>query len=104
MGVVYQARRNLTGRLVALKLIMPETATTRTAIDRFYREMLVIGRISQHPNVVVQQGMTRGQFWFAMEYVAGSTARPCLAGTGDVCVSGLEKSSLCIKFMSGVWT
>src|SRR4051812_5171022 len=42
MGVVYQARHNQTGQMVALKLIMPETATTRTAIDRFYREMSVI--------------------------------------------------------------
>jgi pSer/pThr/pTyr-binding forkhead associated (FHA) protein len=73
MGVVYQARHNQTGQMVALKLIMPETATTRTAIDRFYREMSVISQL-RHPNVVewYEQGMTRGQFWFAMEYVAGS--------------------------------
>jgi serine/threonine-protein kinase len=73
MGVVYQARHNQTGQIVALKLIMPETATTRTAIDRFYREMSVISQL-RHPNVVewYEQGMTRGQFWFAMEYVAGS--------------------------------
>ena len=72
MGVVYQARHNLTGQKVALKLIMPETATTRTAIDRFYREMSVISQL-RHPNIVewYEQGMTRGQFWFAMEYVAG---------------------------------
>ncbi|HMF35379.1 MAG TPA: serine/threonine-protein kinase, partial [Isosphaeraceae bacterium] len=50
----------------------PETATTRTAIDRFYREMSVISQL-RHPNIVewYEQGMTRGQFWFAMEYVAG---------------------------------
>ena len=73
MGVVYQARHNLTGRMVALKLIMPETATTRSAIDRFQREMSVISQL-RHPNIVecYEQGMTRGQFWFAMEYVAGS--------------------------------
>jgi serine/threonine-protein kinase len=73
MGVVYQARHNQTGQLVALKLIMPETATTRTAIDRFYREMSVISQL-RHPNIVewYEQGMTRGQFWFAMEYVAGT--------------------------------
>jgi len=72
MGVVYQARHNQTGQLVALKLIVPETATTRTAIDRFYREMSVISQL-RHPNIVewYEQGMTRGQFWFAMEYVAG---------------------------------
>ena len=73
MGVVYQARHNLTGQMVALKLIMPETATTRAAIDRFQREMSVISQL-RHPNIVewYEQGMTRGQFWFAMEYVVGS--------------------------------
>ncbi len=73
MGVVYQARHNLTGQMVALKLIVPETATTRAAIDRFQREISVIGQL-RHPNIVelYEQGMTRGQFWFAMEYVAGT--------------------------------
>jgi pSer/pThr/pTyr-binding forkhead associated (FHA) protein len=73
MGVVYQARNNLTSQMVALKLIMPETATTRAAIDRFLREMSVISQL-RHPNIVewYEQGMSRGQFWFAMEYVAGT--------------------------------
>jgi len=73
MGVVYLARHNMTGQMVALKLIMPETATTRSAIDRFQREMSVISQL-RHPNIVecYEQGMTRGQFWFAMEYVAGT--------------------------------
>ena len=59
MGVVYQARHNLTGQMVALKLIMPETATTRAAIDRFQREMSVISQL-RHPNIVewYEQGMT----------------------------------------------
>ena len=73
MGVVYQARHNPTGRMVALKLIVPESAATRTAIDRFLREMSVISQL-KHPNIVewLEQGMTRGQFWFTMEYVEGT--------------------------------
>ena len=51
MGVVYQGRHNTTGQMVALKLIMPETATTRAAIDRFLREMSVNSQLS-HPNIV----------------------------------------------------
>jgi len=49
------------------------TATTRAAIDRFLREMSVISQL-RHPNIVewYEQGMSRGQFWFAMEYVAGT--------------------------------
>ena len=73
MGVVYQARHNQTGQLVALKLIVPESAAARSAVDRFLREMSVISQL-KHPNIVewLEQGMTRGQFWFAMEYVAGT--------------------------------
>ncbi len=73
MGVVFQARDNRTGRMVALKLIVPESAATRSAIDRFLREMSVISQL-KHPNIVewLEQGMTRGQFWFTMEYVAGT--------------------------------
>jgi len=73
MGVVYQAKHNQTGKFVALKLIVPESAAARSAVDRFLREMSVISQL-KHPNIVewIEQGMTRGQFWFAMEYVAGS--------------------------------
>ncbi len=73
MGVVYQARHNQTGKLVALKLIVPESAAARSAVDRFLREMSVISQL-KHPNIVewLEQGMTRGQFWFAMEYVNGT--------------------------------
>ncbi len=73
MGVVYQARHNAGGQMVALKLIMPETATTKAAIDRFQREMSVISQL-RHPNIVewYEQGTSRGQFWFAMEFVQGS--------------------------------
>ncbi len=73
MGVVFQAKSNETGRMVALKLIVPESAATRSAIDRFLREMSVISQM-KHPNIVewLEQGMTRGQLWFTMEYVAGT--------------------------------
>jgi serine/threonine-protein kinase len=72
MGIVYLAQNNLSGRKVALKLIAPETAAARSAIERFLREMNVISQM-KHPNIVeyFEQGTTRGQFWFAMEYVTG---------------------------------
>ena len=73
MGVVYQARHNQTGRMVALKLIVPELGAARTAIDRFMREMSVIEQL-KHPHIVeyLEKGSARGQFWFAMEHVAGT--------------------------------
>jgi serine/threonine-protein kinase len=73
MGVVYLARDNQAARKVALKLIVPESAATRTAIERFQREMSVISQL-KHPNIVewLEQGATRSQIWFAMEYVEGT--------------------------------
>jgi serine/threonine-protein kinase len=73
MGVVYLAQHLTTGRKVALKLIAPETAATRSAIERFLREMSVVSQL-KHPNIVefYEQGTTRGQFWFSMEYVTGT--------------------------------
>jgi serine/threonine-protein kinase len=73
MGLVYLAQHMNTGRKVALKLIAPETAAARSAIDRFLREMSVVSQL-KHPNIVefFEQGTSRGQFWFAMEYVAGA--------------------------------
>lgn len=72
MGVVYLARHRVTGRDVALKIIDPETAATRTAMDRFLREMHVIAQL-RHPNIVecVDLGYDEGRLWFAMEYVSG---------------------------------
>jgi len=72
MGVVYLARHRTTNREVALKIIDPETAATRTAIERFLREMSVIGTL-KHPNIVecLDQGHEHGRLWFAMEYVSG---------------------------------
>ncbi|HEX8199036.1 MAG TPA: FHA domain-containing serine/threonine-protein kinase [Isosphaeraceae bacterium] len=73
MGVVYLARHIQTRRKVALKLIVPESAAARTAIDRFQREMSVISQL-KHPNIVewLEQGATRNQIWFAMEFVEGT--------------------------------
>jgi len=61
MGVVYQARHNQTGRMVALKLIVPESAAARSAIERFMREMSVIEQL-KHPHIVefLEQGSNRG--------------------------------------------
>jgi serine/threonine-protein kinase len=81
MGVVYLAQHNITGRKVALKLIVPESAAAKSAVDRFLREMTVISRL-RHPNIVefYEQGASRGRFWFAMEYVEGQNLEAIAAG------------------------
>jgi serine/threonine-protein kinase len=83
MGVVYLAQHNRTGRKVALKLIVPESAAARSAIDRFLREMSVISKL-KHPNIVewLEQGTTAGRFWFAMEYIDGTNLESVARGAG----------------------
>lgn len=73
MGVVYLARRDANEQAVALKLIIPEVATTRSAVERFGREVDVLKRL-RHPNIVefLDHGVSDGRLWFAMEYVNGS--------------------------------
>ena len=73
MGVVYLAQHQETKRRVALKLIVPESAAARSAVDRFLREMSVVSQL-KHPNIVewLDQGTERGRCWFAMEYVVGA--------------------------------
>ncbi|TAH37865.1 MAG: serine/threonine protein kinase [Planctomycetota bacterium] len=74
MGVVYLARQQSLGRLVALKLIRPEHLYFPGARQRFRREVEAVARL-QHPGIVpVHLVGAEGQLpYFAMEYVRGAT-------------------------------
>ncbi|HTJ47636.1 MAG TPA: serine/threonine-protein kinase [Kofleriaceae bacterium] len=73
MCVVYLARDRRLGRDVALKL---GRATSSEGVARGAREAAALAQLS-HPNVVVvhQVGEHDGRIFFAMEHVAGGTAR-----------------------------
>jgi serine/threonine-protein kinase len=69
LGVVYLARRRETGLPVALKLIVPESASEQ-AVQWFLREVSVLRQLD-HPRIVRfhEAGTVRGQFFFAMDYI-----------------------------------
>ena len=72
MGEVYEATHVLLKRRAAIKLLPPDKAGART-IARFEREVRQTSRLD-HPNsvTVYDYGHTPdGQFYYAMEYVAG---------------------------------
>src|SRR5206468_114645 len=73
MGVVYLARQESLGRLVALKMLPPGLADEPTAVARFQREIKALSR-SDHPNVVkiLASGRARGTHYYAMEYIEGA--------------------------------
>ncbi len=51
MGVVYQAKQDALGRVVALKTLLPTCVALRQEINRFHRETEAIARLD-HPQIV----------------------------------------------------
>lgn len=74
MGTVYRAKDQKADRVVALKILSPGHTANREYIERFVREALASGRLS-HPNIVQGYGAGEagGQYYFAMEFVDGTT-------------------------------
>src|SRR5262245_44936534 len=101
MGVVYKARQQSLNRLVALKLLNPQLATSEEFVARFEREAKVLASLN-HPNVVqvFDFGKEDGLLYLVMEHVDGPTLEEVmkkkqdparfLAAVRDV-ARGLEK-------------
>jgi serine/threonine-protein kinase len=72
MGKVYKARDRKMHRVVALKIIHPERVANKTSVQRFYREIQAVARLS-HPNIVwaFDADKVGSFFYFAMQYVPG---------------------------------
>lgn len=96
MGAVYRARQRNLDRLVALKIIRPESANTPSFAERFYREARLLARLN-HPHIVAVYDFgrvdialpavdsnaehaetTRPLFYFLMEFVDGANLRELL--------------------------
>jgi hypothetical protein len=79
MGVVYQARDQRLGRLVALKMIK---SGPDADLRRFRTEAEALARL-QHPNIVqvFEVGEHAGQPYFSLEYCAGGSLDRKLHGT-----------------------
>src|SRR5262245_32059142 len=56
MGVVYLARNKVMGRLEVLKVLQDRLAGQPGLLARSTNEVLMAGRLSHHPNVVVAYG------------------------------------------------
>ena len=71
MGIVYQARQEQTGRVVAIKVL---TKGDAAALDRFRREASTIARL-EHPNIlpVYDFGTVDDQPYLVMRYLDGGS-------------------------------
>ncbi len=91
MGAVYKARQTKLDRMVAVKIIRPETTGDPAFAERFMREARTLARLN-HPGIVAvhdfgeidapelaggtsPQSASRTLFYFIMEYVDGANLR-----------------------------
>lgn len=80
MGAVYQARQVRLDRLVALKVIRPESANDPAFAERFHREARTLARMN-HPNIVGVHDFGEVEcegatlYYFVMEFVDGMNLR-----------------------------
>jgi serine/threonine-protein kinase len=86
MGEVHRAEHRLLSRPCAVKLIRPEAAGDRRALDRFAREVRATARLS-HPNIVevYDYGLTDdGTFYYVMELLDGPDLGALVAAHGPL--------------------
>ena len=81
VGTVYRAHELTSGRIVALKLLLPSVSSDPAIRSRFRREMLVLEKLC-HPNIVgyFGGGEYEGQLFFAMEFLEGASLEDMLEG------------------------
>lgn len=72
MGVVLKAYEESLNRTVALKILRPDLAQDKTAIERFTREAKAAAAL-RHPNIITVYavGQERGTHFIAMEHIDG---------------------------------
>jgi WD40 repeat protein/serine/threonine protein kinase/tetratricopeptide (TPR) repeat protein len=81
MGVVYKAREQSLGRIVALKMVLAGAHAGSDEIKRFRAEAEVLARL-QHPNLVQIYGFgeQEGKPYFALEFVNGGDLQSKIDG------------------------
>jgi serine/threonine protein kinase len=83
MAVVYQARDEHLGRLVALKVLAPELAADETFRQRFIRESRAAAAVDDpHILPVFAAGKSDGVLYIAMRYVPGGDLRTMVSKDG----------------------
>ena len=87
MGAVYEAEHTSLQKRVALKVLPPDFAAVPERLDRFRREMIAIGKLD-HSNIVRANdaGEVEGNFFIAMDFIAGPDLARLLGDNGRVSV------------------
>lgn len=83
MGIVYRARRETDGAIVALKTILTAVSPQHNTLGRFQREMSILQSLT-HPNIVrfLDTGESGNFLFFVMEYIDGISAASAVKTSG----------------------
>jgi len=84
-GQVYRAWHQQMKKVVAIKVMKPDVAKDKEAVDRFYREIEVASQVS-HPHIVYayEAGPVGTQLVLALEYVEGTTLEELVTKSGPL--------------------
>jgi eukaryotic-like serine/threonine-protein kinase len=80
MAVVYKARQISLDRIVAIKVLPNKFAEKSNYVERFFKEGQLAAKLN-HNNIVqaIDVGVSKGMYYFVMEYVEGKTIYDDLA-------------------------
>jgi CheY-like chemotaxis protein len=85
MGVVFKARHVCMNRLVALKVINPDSLAQPDAVRRFYQEVQAAAQL-HHPNIVMAHdaGQVGNTHFLSMEFVDGMSLAKMVKQNGPL--------------------
>lgn len=85
VGTIYRARHRETGKVYALKLLLPVVGRNPLIISRFELEMMILSKLN-HPHIVRchGNGQHKDQLFFVMELVDGGTLKQLLGDHGSL--------------------
>ena len=103
MGVVYKAFHLNTGRLCAVKMILPELALNEYAAKVFEREIETQSEVV-HPNLlrVLEQGIHNGAPYFVTEFMAGGDVQDLMAWEFSGPMNPVLACRIIIQILSGL--
>ena len=85
MAVVFEAQDVSLGKVVALKILLPEFSTSDSYLSRFHREARIAAKLT-HPNAVqvFAAGRDEDIEYLVMEYVEGETLSAIIKDRGRI--------------------
>ena len=101
MGGIYKATDTRTGRIVAIKTMLPQVAADPENVQTFQREIHVTSQL-RHPHIVrlLKHGNVRGAFYCVLEFVDGVDLGQLIEEQGHLTLN--DAAPLMLKTLAGL--